>query len=118
MELFNNLGQFVIDNNVLSLIIAATIGFAFSNVIKSFKINIIDYHIISFFHLNNSNSNIIIFITSILEFLFILLIIYNIYKYFFIKIINKYQRDKINTSIIQESIAKSLLQIEKNTEPK
>lgn len=113
----DNLGQFIIDNNILSLIIATTIGFAISNVMKSFKINIIDYHVINFFHLGRSSSNIIIFMTTVLEFLFILLIIYNIYKLFFIKIIDKYQNDKINTSIIQENISNSLKQIEINTRP-
>ena len=113
----NDLGQFIIDNNILSLMIATTVGFAFSNVVKSFKTNIIDYHIINLLHLGKSNSNLVIFLTTILEFLFMLLIIYNIYKFLFIKIINKYQHDKINTSIIQKSIADSLLQIEKNTTP-
>ena len=46
ISMFNNLGQFIVDNNVLTLIIATTIGFSFSNVVKSFKSNIIDYHII------------------------------------------------------------------------
>ena len=107
----NDLGQFIIDNNILSLIIATTIGFAFSNVIKSFKTNIIDYHIIKFFHLGNSNSNLVIFITTIFEFFFILLIIYNIYKLFFIKIINSYQNNITNESIQQDAIVESLVNL-------
>ena len=117
-KLIENLGRFVVDNGILSLIIGATVGFAFSNVIRSFKINIMDYYIINTLHLGHSSSNIIIFITTICEFFFILLVIYNIYKLFFINIIKKYQNDKVNTSIIQQSIADSLKKIEENTTPK
>ncbi len=110
----NDLGQFIIDNNVLTIIIATSIGFSFSNVIKSFKTNIIDYHIINFFKLQNSNSHIIIFLTSILEFLFILIILYNLYLFVFKKLIDKYKKEIDNNILIQQQIANSLASIDTN----
>ena len=115
MYLLDNLGRFVIDNNIFSLIIAGTVSFAFSNLIKSFKINIIDYHIISFFHLSKSSSNIIIFLTNIFEFLFILLYIFHIYTYFFKKIIDQYTNNKISRSEADQATFDTLLEIATNT---
>jgi large-conductance mechanosensitive channel len=90
MTVFNNLAKFMVQNNVFSFFAGTVIGFASSNVIKSFKTNMVDFYLFKLFKL--PDNNIIIFITSIFEFIFIIYILYIVYKNVFKTLIDKYQQ--------------------------
>ena len=109
----DNIGQFTVENNIFSFFIGTIIGFTASNIIKSFKTNILDYYLFKVF--NAPNNNLIIFGTSILEALFILFILYLIYDNLFKKIINKYKIQQENQTKINIEILDTLKQINSKT---
>jgi hypothetical protein len=88
--------QFTVDNGVFSLIIAAIIGIAISNLVSSIKKNIIDYYLNKFF--NTNDNNLISLFTSILQFILILYFLYILYEVFIKHIILKYQKN-VNTEL-------------------
>jgi large-conductance mechanosensitive channel len=90
----NDISKFAVENNIFSFFIGTTIGFAASNLIKAFKTNIIDYYLLQIFNINQSNSNLILFITSIFEFLLIIYCIYLLYTFILKKILDKYKKSQ------------------------
>lgn len=92
LGILDNLGQFTVQNNVFSFFMGTVIGFASSNFIKSFKTNIIDFYLFKLFKV--PDSNIISFITSILEFILIIYVLYVVYVNIFKTIIDKYQKQQ------------------------
>jgi large-conductance mechanosensitive channel len=92
LGVLDSLGQFTVQNNIFSFFMGTVIGFTSSNLIKSFKVNMLDYYLFKLFKV--PNSNIIIFITSIFEFLLILYLLYLVYIYLFKSIIEKYTKQQ------------------------
>jgi len=90
----NDILKFAVENNIFSFFIGTTIGFAASNLIKAFKTNIIDYYLLQIFNINQSNSNLILFITSIFEFLLIIYFVYLLYKFILKNILDKYKKSQ------------------------
>jgi large-conductance mechanosensitive channel len=75
---FNEFTNFIIDNKLTSLFIVAILGLAISGLINSLKTNIIEYYLNKLF--KTSNNNLIMFFTSFIQFLIIILILYVIYR--------------------------------------
>ncbi len=93
--LFNDFINFIIENRLTSLLIVAILGLAISNLISSLKTNIIEYYLNKLF--KTSNNNLIMFSTSILQFIIIIIILYIIYKFIFKQIEQfNYQKMKFN----------------------
>jgi len=88
ITIFDSFVKFMIDNNLVSLFMAAIIGLALSNLISSLKTNIIDYYLNKLF--KTSNNNLINFGTSILQFLLIVMLLYFLYNHFLKKIHERY----------------------------
>ncbi len=88
----NNLSSFMVENGVLTFMMGTMIGFSATNLIKSFKSNMIDSFITKYVGFN-TDSNILLFFTSVLEFIFILFLLYLLYTKVFSKII---ERNNIN----------------------
>jgi hypothetical protein len=93
----NNLSNFIFDNGVLTFIMGTMIGFSVTNLIKSFKVNMIDFFINKYIGFN-TESHLLLLLSSIFEFIFILLLIYLLYTKVFSKIIqnNKNAKNKEN----------------------
>ena len=92
LSVLDSLGEFTVQNNVFSFFFGAVIGFSSSNLIKSFKTNILDYYLFKLFKV--PDSNIIIFITSIFEFILMLYLLYLLYISIFKVLIDKYQKQQ------------------------
>ena len=92
-DYINNLSTFVVNNNVLTFMMGTMIGFGATNVIKSFKTNIIDFFMEKYIGVK-TDSNISLFFTSIFEFMFILFVLYLLYTKVFNKMIEKNQLSK------------------------
>ncbi len=88
VSIFDSFVKFMIDNNLVSLFMAAIIGLALGNLIGSLKTNIIDYYLNKLF--KTTNNNLINFGTSILQFLLIVIVLYFLYNHFLKKIHERY----------------------------
>ncbi len=89
---FEEFIKFTVDNGVFTLIIAAIVSIAISNLVSSIKTNIIDYYLNKIFR--TTNNNLIALFTSILQFILILYGLYVFYNLFFKHIILRYQRNQ------------------------
>ncbi len=90
-NLFNDFINFIIENRLTSLLIVAILGLAISSLVSSFKTNIIEYYLNKLFR--TTNNNLIMFITSIIQFIIIVIILYVVYKFLFAKI-EKFKQTK------------------------
>jgi large-conductance mechanosensitive channel len=93
-NILNEFFKFIIENNLLSLLIVGIIGLAVSTLITSLKTNIIDYYLNKFF--KTTNNNIIKFVTSFIQFILIILFLFFIYNVFIKKMIHKYTINKFD----------------------
>ncbi len=89
--LFNDFINFIIENRLTSLLIVAILGLAISNLVSSLKTNILEYYLNRLF--KTTNNNLIMFITSIIQFIIIVIILYIIYKFLFARI-EKFKQTK------------------------
>lgn len=96
----NDFSSFIYEQKIMGFFIGTFIGIASSNLITSFKKNVLDYILTKMFNLSNLNS--LFFITSIIEYTLMLISLY-----FIIKLIKPYfdKRDAAtkNTDDIYQS---------------
>ena len=111
----DNILRFIAENGILTFFLGTVIGFAASNVIKSFKTNIIDYYLIKLFNVNTNNSNLIVFSTSLLEFIIIIYLLYLLYTKVFKNIFDKTSTNKQNEQIWKDKILANLIQLNEKT---
>lgn len=79
MKIFaNDFGSFIYEQKIIGFLIGTFAGLASSNLIASFKKNVLDYILTKIFKLGNLNS--LFFITSIIEYSLMLSILYFIIK--------------------------------------
>jgi large-conductance mechanosensitive channel len=90
-DIFNDFINFIIENRLTSLLIVAILGLAISSLVSSLKTNIIEYYLNKLF--KTSNNNLIMFVTSIIQFIIIIIILYIIYKFLFARI-EKFKQSK------------------------
>jgi len=94
-KLFTEFTDFMYEQKIMGFFIGTFTGIASSNLITSFKKNVLDYILTRLFNLGNSNS--LFFITSIIEFILMLIVLYFIVKlvkpYFDKKNIQKKEED-------------------------
>lgn len=84
---FNDFAKFAVENNVFSFFMGTVIGFASGNVIRSFKNNIVDFYILKLFNL--PESNIITFLTTLIEYFLIIYALFILYNVVFKPVIDK-----------------------------
>jgi hypothetical protein len=73
--------KFMIQSGAFSFIIGTTVGFGATNIVKSFKTEILDNYVLK--TINLKNSGIINFLSSIAELIILVYILYLIYNYLF-----------------------------------
>ena len=108
-NVLDNLGEFTVQNNVFSFFIGTVIGFTSANLITSFKKNILDFYLLKLFKL--PESNLIVFGTSIFEFLLILFILYLVYINIFKSLIQKYQKQQEDESEWRKELLDNIKQL-------
>lgn len=106
----NNLSNFIVENGVLTFMMGTMIGFSATNLIKSFKVNMIDFFINKYIGFN-TESHILLLLTSILEFLFILVLLYLLYTKVFSKIIQTNKNNKNKENEWRENVINTLNRI-------
>ena len=89
---FSDFINFIIVNKLTSLLVVAILGLAISGLINSLKINIIEYYLNKLF--KTTNNNLIMFFTSFIQFLIIILILYLIYKFIIKTVYEPFHKDK------------------------
>ena len=72
-EVWDDFKNFIIDNNLTSLLMIALFGIGITYLLNSLKTNIIEYYFNKLF--KTSNNNLITFLTSLIQFLIIVLIL-------------------------------------------
>ncbi len=87
-NVFEDFIKFIIENKLLGLFMASFIGLAATNIVSSFKVNIIDYYLNKLF--KTTNNNLINLFTTILQSILIILLLYFIYNNFIKHINYKY----------------------------
>ena len=93
-NVFSEFFKFMIENNLLNLLIVGIIGIALSYLINSLKINIIDYYLNKIF--KTTDNNLISFATSFFQFILIILFLYFIYHTFLKRINEAYMVNKFD----------------------
>jgi large-conductance mechanosensitive channel len=88
---FSDFINFIIVNKLTSLLVVAILGLAISGLINSLKTNIIEYYLNKLF--KTTNNNLIMFLTSFIQFLIIILILYLIYKFIIKTLIESFHKD-------------------------
>ena len=107
--ILDNLGEFTVQNNIFSFFMGTIIGFTTSNLIKSFKTNILDYYLFKLFKV--PDSNLIVFATSIFEFILILYLLYIIYINIFKTLVDKYQKKQDEQNQWRKDLLENIKQI-------
>ncbi len=110
-SIFNSFVSFIVENNLISLFMAALFAYALNGLINSLKTNIIEYYLNKLF--KTSNNNLINLFISFLQFLLIITIIYFFYTYVLRKIADKYKnnKSKFNDNLWKENILLELKDI-------
>lgn len=108
-NVLDNLGEFTVQNNIFSFLIGTVIGFTSSNLIKSFKTNILDFYLLKLFKL--PESNLIVFATSIFEFLLILYVLYIVYIHIFKTLVDKYKKQQEDESVWRNELLNNIKQL-------
>ncbi len=93
-NVFDDFLKFIVENKLLSFFMAAIITLAITNLISSFKVNIIDYYLNKIF--KTTNNNLINLFTTFMQSVVIIIFLYFIYNNFIKKLINKYEINKFN----------------------
>jgi large-conductance mechanosensitive channel len=111
VSIFDSFVKFMVDNNLVSLFMAAIIGLALSNLINSLRINILDYYLNKLF--KTTDNNLINFGTSVLQFLLIVIMLYFLHNHFLKKINEKYvsHEPHFNDTLWKENILLQLKNI-------
>ena len=108
-EVWDDFKNFIIDNNLTSLLMIALFGIGITYLLNSLKTNIIEYYFNKLF--KTSNNNLITFFTSLIQFLIIVLILYLVYRFAFRKMIKK-KTETLNTDLEwKNSVLKQLTEI-------
>jgi large-conductance mechanosensitive channel len=108
-EVWDDFKNFIIDNNLTSLLMIALFGIGITYLLNSLKTNIIEYYFNKLF--KTSNNNLITFLTSLIQFIIIILILYLIYRIAFRKMI-KNKTETLNTDLEwKNSVLKQLTEI-------
>lgn len=97
---FNDFAKFAVENNVFSFFMGTVIGFASGNVIRSFKNNIVDFYILKLFNL--PESNIITFLTTLIEYFLIIYALFILYNVVFKPVIDKQREQQRQVTVRQE----------------
>lgn len=79
IDIVNEVIDFIYEQKIMGFFIGTFAGIASSNLIMSFKKNILDYILTKIFHLDSLNS--LFFITSIIEYILMLLALYFVIKF-------------------------------------
>ena len=106
----NNFSNFIVENGVLTFTMGAMIGFGVNNLINSFKKNMIDYFINKYIGFN-TESHILLLLTSIIEFIFLLILIYLLYTKVFSKIVQNTKKNKEKEHEWRENVINTLNKI-------
>jgi hypothetical protein len=93
-DMFTHFVDFIIENNLLGLFIVGLIGLALSQLLSSLKINLFDYYLNKLF--KTSNNNLINILSSFLQFLIIILLLYFIYRSFIKPISERFKEPKFD----------------------
>ncbi len=101
---FNDFANFAVENNVFSFFMGTVIGFASGNVIRSFKTNIVDFYLLKLFKL--PESNIITFLTTLIEYFLIIYALFILYNVVFKPVIDKQREQQRKTTLRQEETIK------------
>ncbi len=80
-NIFSVFSKFMIQSGAFSFIIGTTIGFGATNIVKSLKTDLLDNYIFSAFNLKGNN--LINFLSTIIELIILVYILYLIYNYLF-----------------------------------
>jgi hypothetical protein len=86
--MFEEFLKFIVENKLSGLFIVAFSGLAISSLISSIKINIIDYYLNKLF--KTTNNNLINVVTSLIQTILIIIILYFIYNNLFKPLDKKY----------------------------
>ena len=101
-DLVDEFTDFIYEQKIMGFFIGTFTGIASSNLITSFKKNVLDYILTKIFNLGNTHS--LFFITSIVEFILMLVALY-----FIIKLVKPYFDKKDTEKKKEEESYQSIL---------
>jgi hypothetical protein len=93
-SIFEDFLRFIVENKLSGLFIVAFFGLAVTSLISSIKINIIDYYLNKFF--KTTNNNLINLVTSVIQTILIIIILYFVYNNLFKPLDKKYMITKFD----------------------
>jgi large-conductance mechanosensitive channel len=111
-NVFDDFLKFIVENKLLSFFMAAIITLAITNLISSFKVNIIDYYLNKIF--KTTNNNLINLFTTFMQSGIIIIFLYFVYNNFIKKLINKYEINKFNEIEWKNSLLNEIRDIKTN----
>jgi hypothetical protein len=80
-NIFSVFSKFMIQSGAFSFIIGTTVGFGATNIVKSFKTEILDNYLFS--KLNLKNNSIVNFLSTIIELIILVYVLFLLYNYLF-----------------------------------
>ncbi len=80
-NIFSVFSKFMIQSGAFSFIIGTTVGYGATNIVKSFKTEILDDYV--FKRLNLKNNSIVNFLSTIIELIILVYVLFLLYNYLF-----------------------------------